>query len=289
MTAQKLRELVVKTAMRFLGRKESDGSHKEIIDIYNAIRPLPNGFKMKYTDPWCAAFVSAVAWLCNLVSIIFPSASCPDMVNKYKKAGRWMENDDYTPKIGDVVFYDWDDDGKGDNTGTPDHVGIVTEVFSASFNVIEGNASDMVKIRTMKRNGRYIRGFGLPDYDAAAAAIDDDGSDDGGEIVVNPPDGQQEQAPSVSNPNTPSSDTFELRFRILRYGAGMGDRTELREQVRALQRALRSLGFDVGPDGLDGEFGPNTLRALRQYQTSVRIASDGEAGPETYSALNGLL
>ena len=276
MTAQKLRQSVVETAKSFLGRKEADGSHKEIIDIYNSIQPLPNGYRMKYTDPWCAAFVSAVAWLCRLISIIFPSASCPDMVNRYRAAGRWMERDDYMPQLGDVVFYDWDDSGSGDDVGTPDHVGIVCEVFASSFNVIEGNASDMVKIRTMKRDARYLRGFGLPDYAAAAET-----ADAGSEIVVNP-------EPNVSSSNTQSGDSFALTFQILRIGAGMGELSYLREQVRALQRNLRCLGFDIGPDGLDGEFGPNTLRALKQYQTSVRIPSDGEAGPQTYAALNGL-
>ena len=232
---------------------------------------------MKYTDPWCAAFLSAVAWLQGLTSIVFPSASCPDMVAKYKAAGRWMEDDSYMPQIGDVVFYNWDAKSSGDDTGTPDHVGIVTEVFGSSFNVIEGNSSNMVKIRTVQRNWQFLRGFGLPDYDAAAAA-EDDGD---GEIIVEP-------EPGELNPNTSDGDSFKLSFRILRLGAGMEGQEELREQVRALQRQLRCLGFDIGPDGLDGEFGPNTLRAVMQYQTSVRIPSDGEAGPQTYAALNGL-
>lgn len=270
MTAMELRKLVVSTAMRFLGRKEADGSHKEIIDIYNSITPLPNGYRMRYTDPWCAAFVSAVAWLCRLISIIFPSASCPDMVNRYKAAGRWMEDDSYMPQIGDVVFYDWDDSGSGDNAGNPDHVGLVTEIFASSFNVIEGNASDMVKIRTMQRNGRYIRGFGLPDY---AAAARDAGSD---EVIVEP-----EPEQPVSDPGTPTGDTFVLRFRILRRGC-------VGEDIRALQRNLKSLGFDVGRYGLDGEFGSDTWAALVAYQRSVRLDPDGEAGPLTMAALNGL-
>ena len=61
MTELELRKQVVATAKLWLGRKEADGSHKEIIDVYNSICPLPVGYKMKYTDYWCAAFVSAVA------------------------------------------------------------------------------------------------------------------------------------------------------------------------------------------------------------------------------------
>ena len=55
-----------------------------------------------------------------------------------------------------------------------------------------------------------------------------------------------------------------------------------------MQRQLRGLGFDVGPDGLDGELGYNTQNAIKAYQRSVRIPDDGEVGPLTYSALNGL-
>lgn len=276
MTAQELREAVVRKAMGFLGRKEADGSHREIIDIYNSITPLPNGYRMKYTDPWCAAFVSAVAWLCGLTGIIFPSASCPDMVSRYKAAGRWMEDDSYMPQIGDVVFYDWDDDGKGDNVGTPDHVGLVVDVFASSYNVIEGNASDMVKIRTMQRNGRYLRGFGLPDYAAAAT---------GDEVIVEPEPAQPASKPeaSVSDP-----DTYKLTYTILRYGAGMAGQEQLREQVRAVQQRLRWMGFDIGPDGADGEYGANTVAAVRQYQRSVGLKDDGEVGPLTRGRMDGL-
>lgn len=269
-TEMDLRRGMAAQARRWLGRKEADNSHREIIDIYNQIKPLPNGYRMKYSDPWCAAFLSAVAWLQGLTRIVFPSASCPDMVNRYKAAGRWMENDSYMPQIGDVVFYDWADDGKGDDTGTPGHVGLVVDIFASSFNVIEGNASDMVKIRTMQRNGRYLRGFGLPDY---AAAARDAGSD---EVIVEP-----EPEQPVSDPDTPTGDKFTLRFRILRRGC-------VGEDVRALQRNLKSLGFDVGRCGLDGDFGSDTRAALVAYQRSVRLSPDGEAGPLTMSALNGL-
>lgn len=277
MTEMDIRRGMAAQARRWLGRKEGDGSHREIIDIYNSIKPLPNGYRMKYTDPWCAAFVSAVAWLQGLTSIVFPSASCPDMVASYKAAGRWMEDDAYMPQIGDVVFYDWDDGGKGDNAGTPDHVGLVVDVYASSYKAIEGNASDMVKIRTMQRNGRYLRGFGLPDY---AAAARDKGSD---EVIVEPGPAQPASKPdaSVSDPDTPAGDVFSLRFRILRRGC-------VGEDVRALQRNLKSLGLDVGRYGLDGEFGGDTRAALIAYQRSVRLDPDGEAGPLTMSALNGL-
>lgn len=158
------RENLVKTAASFIGCKESDGSHRQIIDIYNAHKPLARGYAVKYTDAWCATFVSAMAIKCGLTDIIPTECGCGEMITLFKNLGEWQESDSYTPKPGDVVFYDWDDSGSGDNTGNPDHVGIVETISGSSFKVIEGNMSNAVGRRSMTVNGRYIRGFGVPKY-----------------------------------------------------------------------------------------------------------------------------
>ena len=90
------------------------------------------------------------------------------MIDLYKAAGRWQENDAYVLSAGDVVFYDWQDTGKGDNTGYPDHVGLVCGVSDSTIKVIEGNKNDAVEYRDLPVNGRYIRGYGLPDYKSMA-------------------------------------------------------------------------------------------------------------------------
>lgn len=60
-TTQGNRLMVVEQAQKWLGYNEGDGSFKQIIDIYNADTPLARGYKVKYTDEWCATFVSACA------------------------------------------------------------------------------------------------------------------------------------------------------------------------------------------------------------------------------------
>ena len=57
----KLANTIVAQAQTWLGCKESDGSHKKIIDVYNSHKPLARGYAVKYTDAWCATFVSACA------------------------------------------------------------------------------------------------------------------------------------------------------------------------------------------------------------------------------------
>lgn len=159
-----LRSKIVAQAKAWLGCKESDGSHKEIIDVYNSHTPLARGYKMQYTDAWCAAFVSAVAIKVGYTDIIPTECGCGQMVTLFQNLGCWKEDDSYTPSAGDIIFYDWQDSGSGDNTGSPDHVGIVEKVSGSTITVIEGNYSDAVKRRTMKVNGQYIRGYGLPKY-----------------------------------------------------------------------------------------------------------------------------
>ena len=161
---------VVKQAQAWIGRKEANGTHKAIIDIYNAHKPLARGYKVKYTDEWCATFVSAVAIKLGYTSIIPPECSCPKMIDLLKKKGVWIENENRTPSPGDIIFYDWQDSGKGDNKGNSDHVGIVEKVSGGKITVIEGNYSSAVKRRTLNVNGKYIRGYGVPKYDKVVIA-----------------------------------------------------------------------------------------------------------------------
>ncbi len=158
------RDRVVKQAQAWIGRKEADGSHKQIIDVYNSHKPLARGYVVKYTDAWCAAFVSAVAIRCGVTDIIPTECGCGQMLILFKILGELVENDSYRPNPGDVVFYDWQDSGFGDDTGWPDHVGIVEKVTGNIITVIEGNKSDAVGRRQLQVGGRYIRAYGVPKY-----------------------------------------------------------------------------------------------------------------------------
>ena len=158
------REDIVKQAESWIGRKESDGSHKFIIDTYNGHKPLARGYKVKYTDAWCATFVSAVAIAQGATAIIPTECGCGQMIELFKSLGCWVETDSYVPSPGDVIFYDWDDNGSGENKGYPEHVGIVQKVSGSALYVIEGNYGDSVKVRRLAVNGKYIRGYGIPKY-----------------------------------------------------------------------------------------------------------------------------
>ena len=135
---------VVEQAKSWLGYNEYDGTHKKIIDVYNAQKPLPVGYAVKYTDEWCATFVSAVVVQLGYTDIIPTECSCPRMVKLMQSKGIWVEDENRVPNVGDILFYDWRDNGVGDNKGDADHVGIVERVSGNTITVIEGNYSNSV-------------------------------------------------------------------------------------------------------------------------------------------------
>ena len=118
--------------------------------------------------PWCAAFVSTVSLQCGLRDIMPTECGCPPMIRLYQDIDRWVEDDAYVPSPGDVIFYDWQDSGVGDNVGQSDHVGIVVGCTNGMTTIIEGNNSNAVKLRQIAVNDRFIRGYGVPDFASKA-------------------------------------------------------------------------------------------------------------------------
>lgn len=160
------RASMIEQAQAWVGRNEADGSFKSIIDTYNSHTPLARGYELKYTDEWCAGFVSAVAIATGNTDNVPLEVSCPRMIQIAQNMGIWQENDGYVPSPADIILYDWDDSGNGDNTANPDHVGIVESVSNGVITVIEGNMSEKVGRRSLDVDGRYIRGFITPEYKA---------------------------------------------------------------------------------------------------------------------------
>lgn len=255
MTENEIRQKVVTTAKKYLGCRESDGSHRQFIDKYNSFQPLPRNHRMTYTAAWCATFVSAIAIECGLADIIPVECGCAYMISLYKKLGRWREDENYIPKAGDVIFYDWDD-GKDfattDDTGKPEHVGIVTGVSGRVITVVEGNKNDAVETRFVNVNGRYIRGYGLPDYTSRATP-----------------------APA---PKPVAKCPYAEPSRDLRRGSsGNG--------VRWVQWHLNFSGIAGDKLAVDGDFGVKTRAAVLKFQMTKKLTQDGIVGPKTRAAL----
>ena len=264
---------VVKLAQAWLGKKESDGSHKEIIDVYNKHKPLARGYKVKYTDSWCATFVSAIAIKLGFTDIIPTECGCPQMVNLFKGLGCWVEDENRKPNPGDVIFYDWEDNGKGDNKGNPNHVGIVEKVSGVIITVIEGNYNDSVKRRTMAVNGKYIRGYGVPKYDVLSTKAST--------TVLN------WQKAAIND-----------GFKFPKYGADgeWGSECEAVAKKAVCKKLLigyknknltkiiqKAVGVTV-----DGKYGKNTKQAVYDWQKLMGLTADGVVGYNTWKKILGV-
>lgn len=164
MTEDELRQSVVDVMRGWLGWTEANGKFRQIIDLYNTQDPLPRRYPVKYSDEWCAATVTAAGMAAGLQDIIYGECGCGKMISLYEERGLWVEDDAYIPSPGDIIMYDWDDSGQGDNQGNPDHVGIVEQVVGGTITIIEGNKGGAVARRKLAVNGRYIRGYCTPDY-----------------------------------------------------------------------------------------------------------------------------
>ena len=266
MTEIELRNHVVVTAEQWLGCKESDGSHKKIIDLYNSHRPLARSYPVKYTDAWCATYVSAVSVACGLTDIMPTECSCSQMVELYKKKGRWQETDSYVPKIGDVVMYDWADTGSGDNKGNPDHVGIVAYINGNSMKIIEGNISNSVAYRALSVNGKYIRGYCLPDYASKSNGVQEEVKEEKPKVEVVVP------KPTVA------TTYYSVRLPLLKYGSEI-------PAVKTMQLLLLAKGYNLPKYGADGDFGEETDTVLKAYQKANGLEVDGKCGVNTWTAL----
>lgn len=245
------REEFVAKALEYHGYNEADGSHRIVVDLYNAIKPLPVGYRLSYSDPWCAAYVSVISKLCGLLDKVFPECSCERMIELYKKAGRWQGRE-YTPGVGDIVFYDWD------KSGTADHVGIIVSVSGLTLKVIEGNIANSVGYRNLVVGNKDICGFAAPDFEGSGAVT--------------------EKNSVFAEDTKPTTQTCSVELLVLRKGMVNGG-------VRALQLLLIGAGHGVGPDGADGDFGYNTEQAVKACQKKNGLKDDGVAGQATWSAL----
>lgn len=246
---------VVDQAKAWLGYNEADGSHKKIIDIYNSHKPYARGVKMQYDWEWCACTWSALAIELGYTDIIPLEISCSKLIELSKEMGIWQEDDAYVPAPGDGVVYDWQDkSGKADNKGAPDHIGVVECVKNGIITVIEGNYSNSVKRRQLEVNGKYIRGFICPKYDAETTAT------------------------TTTTTTTTTKGDYTMEMRNLKKGCKG-------EDVRALQILLNGRGYNCGK--ADGDFGSKTDAAVRDYQKAKGLTQDGIAGKNTMSSLIG--
>ena len=154
-------------AMRgWLGFSEANGKFKEIIDLYNSVKPLPRGYAVQYSDEWCDTCVSAAGIKAGCSELIGRECGVEEHVKIFKKLGIWIEDGTITPEPGYVIVYNWDKAAQP-NDGYSDHIGFVEKVSGGMITAIEGNRGEKVARRVIPLGWGYIRGYAAPQYEKA--------------------------------------------------------------------------------------------------------------------------
>lgn len=280
---------VLEYASSKVGIKEGTSSHHAIIDAYNKVSPKPASYTVKYTDSWCATFVTHVFDACGLASLITRECSCGRMIAGMIIQGIWIEDQTRTPQIGDIVMYDWD--GKD---AWPEHVGIVESVGSTTITVIEGNYSDSVKRRTISRTSSYIRGYGRPNYGTSSTSTTTSSSATGTSSSANTSSASKsiawvEELQSECNAQGLSKQVVDgIAGPITLKGCPTLKAKSKGNITKIMQARIIVAGYSMPKYGADGDFGDETKVAVKKYQAAKGLADDGIVGPLTWSKLLGL-
>ena len=147
------------------GRAFTAGGNQAIVEV--ALTQLGNQGGQPYWSwygfnsrvEWCACFVSWCADQCGYIEsgLVPKFAGCVDGANWFKSNGKWQDRT-YEPKVGDIIFFDWEGDG------TTDHVGIVEKCENGTVYTVEGNSGDACKQRQYVVGSSNIYGYGIPAY-----------------------------------------------------------------------------------------------------------------------------
>jgi hypothetical protein len=145
---------VVTLASKQLGYTQDANGNTKFGDWYGA-RHSDTSFD---TADWCDMFQSWLGFMTGQGDVVGEFAYVPTHMEWFKARGQFG----HTPKVGALVFYDWN------ANGVPNHIGLVVTVLSGGdgrITAIEGNT--YTPGRVAERNDRLpsqILGYGYPAY-----------------------------------------------------------------------------------------------------------------------------
>ena len=233
-------------------------------DLFNA--GYYNGNKNGYA--WCDVFVDWCHWIAagkdakEAQRVICQTGDCGAgcwwSADYYRAAGRFYSS----PKPGDQIFFG--------ESGDEYHTGIVYAVDSYNVYTIEGNTSGASGVvdngggvfkKSYSRNYYGISGYGRPRYDES--------------VEVKEPEVTK---PTTTTTGSKEESTVNIELKVLREGS-------YNDTVKALQRMLYAMGYDLGSNPIDGDFGSKTDAAVRAFQRKHNLDVDGIVGQDTWTKL----
>jgi len=157
------RNRVLRAAASLVGVRGGTAAHHQLVNDYNSVKPLPVGYAVKTTDDWCDIFVTTVFQREGLSGLIGRECGVERHIQIFKRLGIWNEDGTTTPKAGDIITFNWDQNSQ-QNNGFADHIGIVESVSNGIIHTIEGNSNNQVRRNTYRIGHGNIRGFATPRY-----------------------------------------------------------------------------------------------------------------------------
>lgn len=151
-----------------------------------------------------------------------------------------------SPKVGDQIFFK--------NSERICHTGLVYKVTATHVYTVEGNTSSAagvvanggcVAAKSYLKTNSKIAGYGRPNY------------------------GDQSQFNETPAP---------AKKNYLEKGDKGND-------VKELQKMLIACGYSCGTAGADGDYGNDTVKAIKKFQKAYKLTVDGIAGQATMSKL----
>ena len=123
-------------------------------------------YRASYSE-WCAMYVS---FCLNYAEIpetaVSREANCEKWIRALSQEGLYVSAGHYAPRPGDLIFFDWEQDGN------VDHVGLVEAADGTTIATIEGNSRGGVRRNEYRADNDVIAGYGLLNaaYEAHLAA-----------------------------------------------------------------------------------------------------------------------
>lgn len=123
-------------------------------------------YGLNHRAAWCAMFChwvmntepTGAGWNYPTDAMTGNNAYCPTLVTWFKRSKRWADRGFTNLVPGDVIFFDWGQDG------CSDHVGLVVGRDENYVYTIEGNSDDRVRTKQYGINSPSIQGYGLMQY-----------------------------------------------------------------------------------------------------------------------------
>lgn len=242
-----------------------------------------------YRIEWCACFVSWLAKMCHAEDIIPISMSCNRQIDVFPDhGGKVMKTKPYDVRVGDILYYNWD------NAWDADHVGIVTAVNGDTITVVEGNngeyPNDRVRKRRISRHNNLIYCIVRPNYskDTVSDTPNEDTSGAYPEIVWDYQyDSKIKELQRILNnkglnvkvDGIAGDETYNA---VRRYTIELWDMGPLTKWV---QERLTDMGFDCGyPDGYAEE---PTMDGIAKFQKHYKLGVGYLGGSDWYYVLKG--